>query len=108
MIKRLGTEDGSGDRPRNPQPAQVLQKKDFVDRVVAASGAKKADARPIIEATLAQLGKALSAGETLAVPPLGRARVNLERDQRGGEIITLRLRRRPGSIRQSARPSVSD
>ena len=62
-------------------------------------------ATAFIEATLAQLGKALSAGETLAVPPLGRARVNLERDQRGGEIITLRLRRRPSSIRQSVHPS---
>lgn len=90
---------GPADQPRDPHPATVLQKKDFVDRVVAASGARKADARPIIEATLAQLGQALSAGETLAVPPLGRARVNLERDQRGGEIITLRLRRRPPSPR---------
>lgn len=108
MIKRVGPADGDGGGPRNPQPAQVLQKKDFVDRVVAASGARKADARPIIEATLAQLGKALSAGETLAVPPLGRARVNLERDQRGGEIITLRLRRRPASIRRSAHPSALD
>ena len=106
MIKRVSPPGkDSGTVPRNPQPAHVLQKKDFVDRVVAASGAKKADARPIIEATLAQLGKALSAGETLAVPPLGRARVNLERDQRGGEIITLRLRRRPSSIRQSVHPS---
>lgn len=100
MIKRIsppGAEPGSV--PGHPQAAHVLQKKDFVDRVVAASGAKKADARPIIEATLAQLGEALSAGETLAVPPLGRARVNLERDQRGGEIITLRLRRRPPGTR---------
>lgn len=108
MIKRT---DPAGEEPtvtRNPQPAIVLQKKDFVDRVVAASGVKKADARPIIEATLAQLGKALSAGETLAVPPLGRARVNLEHDQRGGEIITLRLRRRPSSGRQSSHPSVVD
>lgn len=105
MVKRVSAGDGSGAVPHHPQPAHVLQKKDFVDRVVAASGAKKADARPIIEATLAQLGKALAAGETLAVPPLGRARVNLERDQRGGEIITLRLRRRPTNIRQPARPS---
>lgn len=102
MIKRVSPPDKAvGGSKQNPQPAMVLQKKDFVDRVVAASGAKKADARPIIEATLAQLGKALSAGETLAVPPLGRARVSLERDQRGGEIITLRLRRRPSTTRQS-------
>lgn len=77
-----------------PQPAQVVQKKDFVDRVIAATGAKKSEARPIIEATLEQLGVALASGHTLAVPPLGRARVNLEKDQRGGDVITLRLRRK--------------
>lgn len=108
MIKKTDPAGEESTVARNPQPAIVLQKKDFVDRVVAASGARKADARPIIEATLAQLGKALASGETLAVPPLGRARINLEHDQRGGEIITLRLRRRPASIRQSAHPSVGD
>lgn len=77
-----------------PQPAQVVQKRDFVDRVVAATGVKKSEARPIIEATLEQLGAALESGQTLAVPPLGRARVNLEKDQRGGHVITLRLRRK--------------
>lgn len=87
--------------PAIPSLPSFCRNKDFVDRVVAASGAKKADARPIIEATLAQLGKALSAGETLAVPPLGRARINLERDPRGGEVITLRLRRRPATRRQT-------
>ena len=86
---------GSGTVLPDPQPAQVVQKKDFVDRVLAVTGAKKSEARPIIEATLEQLGQALSAGQTLAVPPLGRARVNLEKDQRGGDVITLRLRRRP-------------
>lgn len=80
--------------PTDPQPALVVQKKDFVDRVVAATGAKKSEARPIIDATLEQLGEALSAGHTLAVPPLGRARVNLEKDLRGGDVITLRLRRK--------------
>ena len=84
----------SGDHRSEPQPAMVVQKKDFVDRVVAATGVRKSEARPIIEATLEQLGEALSAGHTLAVPPLGRARVNLEKDLRGGDVITLRLRRK--------------
>ena len=92
--KRSPSEQAAVVHP-NPQPAQVVQKKDFVDRVVAATGAKRAEARPIIDATLEQLGEALAAGCTLAVPPLGRARVNLEKDQRGGDVITLRLRRRP-------------
>lgn len=78
-----------------PQAAIVVHKRDFIDRVVAATGARRAEARPIIEATLLQLGLVLSAGQTLAVPPLGRARINLERDSRGGDVITLRLRRRP-------------
>ena len=78
-----------------PHAAIVVHKRDFVDRVVATTGARRADARPIIEATLLQLGLILSAGQTLAVPPLGRARINLERDARGGDVITLRLRRRP-------------
>lgn len=82
---------------QTPHSARVVQKKDFVERVLAATGARKAEARPIIEATLAQLGDILSAGETLAVPPLGRCRVSLEKDARGGDVITLRLRRRPSS-----------
>lgn len=85
-----------------PQPATVVQKKDFVDRVIAATGAKKSEARPIIEATLEQLGEALSAGQTLAVPPLGRARVNLEKDLRGGDVITLRLRRKASASQSAA------
>lgn len=80
-----------------PHAAQVIHKRDFIDSVVAATGAKKSDARPIIEATLEKLGDALSSGKTLAVPPLGRCRVNLEKDQRGGDVITLRLRRRAGA-----------
>jgi nucleoid DNA-binding protein len=75
--------------------AQVVQKREFVDRVVATTGARRTEARQIIEATLAELGRVLEAGHTLAVPPLGRARIALERDARGGQVITLRLRRRP-------------
>lgn len=99
MIKRSDLDGGRSDaKPPDrhaPQPAKVVQKRDFVDRVLSASGAKKAEARPVIEATLDQLGRALAEGETLAVPPLGRARVTLEKDSRGGEVITLRLRRKP-------------
>lgn len=76
----------------------MVQKRDFIDRVVAATGARRSEVRPIIEATLAELGRVLSDGNTLAVPPLGRARVNLEKDARGGDVITLRLRRRPAKL----------
>lgn len=80
---------------QDPRNAAVVQKRDFIDRVIAATGARKADARPVIEATLAELGRVFAAGQTLAVPPLGRARISCEKDARGGDVITLRLRRRP-------------
>lgn len=79
----------------NPRMAVVVHKRDFVDRVLAQTGARRSEALPVIEATLAQLGAVLSAGQTLAVAPLGRARIATETDARGSEVITLRLRRRP-------------
>ncbi len=97
MAVRSHKDTRSAPEPSGPHPAVVVQKKDFVDRVVAATGAKRSEVRPIVDATLEQLGEALSSGCTLAVPPLGRARINLEKDQRGGDVITLRLRRRPAS-----------
>lgn len=86
----------TGKTASEPGPARIVQKKDFVDRVVAASGVSKAQARPVIEATLRALGEAFAAGETLAVPPFGKARVNRQKDITGGEVITLRLRRKLG------------
>ena len=81
-----------------PKAARVVQKREFVDRVVDATGAKKGDVKPIVEATLDQLGRAFASGETLVINPFGRARVSMKKDlQNGGEVINLRLRRRgPG------------
>ncbi|WP_228461273.1 HU family DNA-binding protein [Paracoccus liaowanqingii] len=98
-VETTDAEGGAGMPPPlsalpDPHAATVVPKRDFIDRVVAATGTRRAEARPIIEATLDQLGQILSSGQTLAVPPLGRARINLERDARGGDVITLRLRRR--------------
>lgn len=81
----------------DPIPTKIVQKREFLDRVVAASGAKKNDARVIVEATLAELGKAFAAGESLAVQPFGKARVNRQKDVGGGEVLILRLRRKADS-----------
>ncbi|MBM3605743.1 MAG: DNA-binding protein [Alphaproteobacteria bacterium] len=88
----------SSNESHEPHTANVVQKRDFIDRIIAMTGARRTEARPIIEATLAQLGQVLSEGQTLAVPPLGRARIALEKDARGGDVITLRLRRRPVNL----------
>lgn len=73
---------------------QTLRRKDLVDRVVKSSGAKKKAVREIVEATLKVLGDALEAGETLALPPFGKAKVNRHRDLGTAEMLTVKLRRK--------------
>lgn len=71
----------------------VVKKKDFLERVVARSGVKKPVARDVSEAVLAVLGEALAAGESLALPPLGKLRVTRQVDKQGGEVLQIKLRR---------------
>ncbi len=79
----------------DPENAKVLQKRQLVAHVVRRTGLRSSDIKPVVEATLAELGDAIAAGMTLALPPLGRGRVSRRLDPSGAEIITLRLRRRP-------------
>ena len=72
---------------------ETLRKADFVDRVVEVCGVKKRDAKPAVEAALAELAKALIAGEELQLPPLGKLRVAKVRELDGGaKMLTLKLR----------------
>jgi DNA-binding protein HU-alpha len=75
------------------EPTVVLRKKELFERVTEASGAKKRDVRLIVEATLKVLGDALAAGETLALPPFGKAKVNRQKDLASGEMLIVKLRR---------------
>lgn len=71
----------------------MMKVKDLIDRVATASDQNKKDVRAIVEATLAELGKALEAGETLILPPLGRLRIANQKSDAAGQIMTLKLRR---------------
>ena len=75
-------------------PMITVRKKEFMGRVAEASGKSRAEIRLIVEATLAELGNAFANGETLALPPFGKARVSRQKDIQGGEVIVLRLRRK--------------
>ncbi len=77
--------------PTDREP--MLRKKELFDRVVEATGAKRKDVKLIVEATLDALGKALASGEGLALPPLGKARVNRQKDLASGEMLMVKLRR---------------
>ncbi len=81
------------ERSGAPATGPVLRKKDLYDRVAAATGAKKGDVRLIADAVLDILGTALAAGEVLALPPFGKARVHRQKDLPSGELLIVRLRR---------------
>ena len=71
-----------------------LKKNEFIDRVVEASGMKRKDVKPIVEATLAELGKAIEAGEQLNVEPLGKIKVKNEKRLPNAKVFVTRLRRK--------------
>ena len=73
----------------------ALRVKDLVDRVTAAGDFKKKDVRDIVEATLAELGRALEQGAVLNLPPFGKLRVGRTRDLANGSMMLLKLRRVP-------------
>ena len=77
------------------EPLLTLRKKELVERVCEHSGLKKKDVKPVVEATLKVLGDALQAGNALAIPPLGKARVNKQRGTTGDEVLVVKLRRPP-------------
>ncbi|UXU74297.1 MULTISPECIES: HU family DNA-binding protein [unclassified Paracoccus (in: a-proteobacteria)] len=83
---------------REPQTAKVLQKRELLAQVARRTGLRGADVKPVVEATLAELDRAIAAGMTLALPPLGRARITMSSDGSGGQVITLRLRRRASEL----------
>ncbi|MDP1669593.1 HU family DNA-binding protein [Phaeovulum sp.] len=92
--------------------APTLRRKDFLARVLLASGVKKKDAQSVVDATLKTLGEALSKGESLALPPFGRARVSRQVDQSDGELLVIKLHRggspKPGKGKKSADESLAD
>ena len=70
-----------------------VKKQELIDRVVAASGEKKSVVKPVVEATLKVLSDALLEGEAMQLPPLGKLKVQNDKDIGGGvHALTLKLR----------------
>ncbi|MFZ0098441.1 MAG: HU family DNA-binding protein [Gemmobacter sp.] len=86
-------------RPAGSAPAgagDALKLKALVDQVTATTGGKKKDVRAAVAATLQALGEALSAGQELNLPPLGKAKVSRKIDTAKGGVLVVRLRRNAG------------
>ncbi len=72
--------------------AEALKLKALVDRVVQATGAKKKDARELVEATLNEVSAALLRGEELNLPGVGRVRVARSAEKDGRSTVVLKMR----------------
>ncbi|PZQ99951.1 MAG: hypothetical protein DI533_04800 [Cereibacter sphaeroides] len=72
--------------------ALSIRKKELVERVVSASGAKKKQVKDIVEHTLKVLGDALAKGEELNIPPFGKAKVNRARTDDKGNTMMVKVK----------------
>ncbi len=69
-----------------------LRKKELMDQVLERTAVKKRDAKPVIEAMLAVLGEALSAGRGLNLEPMGKLRINRIEEKESRRIVICKLR----------------
>ncbi|SMX31675.1 HU family DNA-binding protein [Octadecabacter ascidiaceicola] len=69
-----------------------IKKPELIERVMAETGMKKKDVKPVVEAMLAVLGRALTKGEDLTVPPLGKLMVKRTKEAANATIVTVKLR----------------
>ncbi|MGP3696472.1 HU family DNA-binding protein [Rhodobacter sp. NSM] len=92
---------GAADASEAPA-APVLRRKDMVDMIVSATGAKRKDVRQIVELTLGTIGDALARGDSLILPPLGHLSVHRRGPAEGPARMLLRLRRGTGQDEASA------
>lgn len=77
------------------EPTEVkadLKKKELLEAVVAKSGVKKKDAKPVVEAMLSILGDTLAEGRELNLQPLGKVRINRAEEHTNHRIVICKLR----------------
>lgn len=69
-----------------------MKKKELIDAVVARSGIKKKDAKPVVEAMLAVLGEELARGRELNLQPMGKMKINRIKQLSGAKVVMCKLR----------------
>ena len=84
----------AGESNRSEETRPSLKRSDLLSAVAARSSLPKSELRAVVELVLDELGVALSAGQDLALPPLGRVKVQRRKEADGAEVLSLRLRRK--------------
>jgi DNA-binding protein HU-alpha len=109
--------DKTSPKPKTPKPAvsddgdddmPELRKKGLVERVAEKAGVKKKTARDVTEVVLAEIGAALSRGEALNLAPLGKVKINRQKESGSGEVIVVRIRRGGKSAGAAAQEDLAE
>jgi DNA-binding protein HU-alpha len=74
-----------------------LRKKELIDLVVARSGIKKKDAKPVVEAMLEVLGNTLREGREMNLQPFGKLRINRTKEAANGRVVICKVRQSASS-----------
>jgi DNA-binding protein HU-alpha len=74
-----------------------LKKTELLNKVIEVSGVAKRDAKPVVEAMLAELGDCVAKGRSFNLQPFGKLRINRVENKSNGRVVVNRLR-------QSLRP----
>ena len=83
-----------------------LRKKELFDLVVARSGMKKKDVKPVVEAMLAVLGDAFAEQREMQLQPLGKIKVQRGKELPDGRALVLKLRQKNAQL--NAAPDVAN
>ncbi|WP_296764101.1 HU family DNA-binding protein [Sediminimonas sp.] len=85
-----------------------MKKKELIDSVVARSGVKKKDAKPVIEAMLAVLGEQVAAGRELNLMPFGKLRINRVKQMSNGRVMVCKLRQSTAVVNAAPKLAPAD
>ncbi|MFL4471424.1 HU family DNA-binding protein [Tateyamaria armeniaca] len=96
------------DPPKAVVLGPMMRKPELVNAVVAKSGMKKKDVKPIVEATLAVLGAALQDSRELNLQPMGKIKVNREKKKPNGKVMIARIRQSQDLPSEDANPDPKD
>jgi nucleoid DNA-binding protein len=81
-----------------------LKKKELVDMIVARSGVKKRDVKPVVDAMLAVMGETIAEGREMNLAPMGKLKITRMKKTTKAHIITARLRRTESDVTDAPDP----
>ncbi|WP_375282127.1 HU family DNA-binding protein [Pseudooctadecabacter sp.] len=87
--------------------AAPVKKPELIDRVMSETGMKKKDVKPVVEAMLHVLGRALVQGEELVIPPLGKVMVKNSKDLANATVMNIKIRQ-PNPAGQSPKEGLAE